>query len=37
MQSSGFVIIVPIGLALNINMKLMNAVSKSNQRLFALR
>ena len=36
MQSCGFVIIVLIGLALNINMKLINAVSKSNQRLFAL-
>ena len=36
MQKSGFVIIVPIGLALNINMKLMNAVFKSNQRFFAL-
>ena len=36
MQSSGFVIIVPIGLALNKNMKLKNAVSKPNQRLFAL-
>ena len=29
MQSSGFVIILPIGLALNINMKILNAVSKS--------
>ena len=36
MPSSGFVIIVPIGLGLTINMKPMNAVSKSNQRLFAL-
>ena len=36
MQNSGFVIIVPIGLALNINMKLMNAVSISDQRLFVL-
>ena len=36
MHSSAFVITVPIGLALNINMKLMNAVTKSNQRLFAL-
>ena len=36
MQSSVFVIIVPIGLALNINKKIMNAGSKSNQRLFAL-
>ena len=36
MQSSGFVIIVPIDFTLNINMKLMKAVSKSNHRLFAL-
>ena len=36
MQSSDFVITVPIGLALNINMKLKNCVSESNQRLFAL-
>ena len=34
--SSGFVIIVLIGLFLNIDLKLMNVVSKSNQRLFAL-
>ena len=36
MQISGFVIIVPIGLAPNINKKVLNVVSKSNQRLLAL-
>ena len=36
MPSSGFVIIAPIGLVLKIDLKLMNVVSKSNQRLFVL-
>ena len=35
MRSIGFVIIVPIGLSLNQNMKPMNAEHKPNLRFYA--